>query len=98
MIKIVIPKVKAAWTYVAYSMQFEIEDVDGIEKDSSDSAKSCEKLFKSWLATPKGITPKTWRTLLDCIRDVDELTVTAETIDTELKDKYSNVDSSHVAT
>ena len=88
LIKIVIPKVKAEWTYVAYSMKFDIEDVVGIEKDSSDSAKSCEKIFKNWLSTSKGIIPKTWRTLLDCIRDVDELTAAAETIDTELKNKY----------
>ena len=89
-VKIVIPKIKAEWTYVAYSMQYDIEDVDGIEKDFADLAERSEKLFKNWLSTPKGITPKTWRTLLKCISDVDELKAVAEKIDAELKAKYSN--------
>ena len=88
LIKIVIPMIKAKWTHVAYSMQYDAEDIEGIEKDSSDSAESCERLFKNWLASPKGIT-KTWRTLLNCIKDVDELAVTAENIDTELSAKYN---------
>ena len=54
LIKIVIPKITAEWTYVAYSMQYDIEDVDGIEKDFADLAKRSEKLFKNWLSTPKG--------------------------------------------
>ena len=90
MIKIVIPKIKAEWENVAYSMQYDIDDVNGIEKDSSNLAEMCQKLFKNWLASPKGITPKTWRTLLQCIRDVDDLVVAAKDIDTELKAKYNS--------
>ena len=90
LIKIVIPMIKAKWTRVAYSMQYDAEDIEGIEKDSSDTAKSCGRLFKNWLTSPKGITPKTWRTLLMCIKDVDELAVTAENIYTELSAKYNN--------
>ena len=71
-------------------MQYGIDDIKGIEKDSSNLAERCEKLFENWLASPKGITPKTWRTLLKCIRDVDDLTVAAENIDTELKAKYDS--------
>ena len=89
LIKIVIPMIKAKWTHVAYSMQYDAEDIEGIEKDSSDSAESCERLFRNWLASSKGITPKTWGTLLKCIKDVDELAVTAENIDRELSTKYN---------
>ena len=70
-------------------MQYSINDVNGIEKDSSNLAEMCQKLFENWLTSPKGITPKTWRTLLKCIRDVDDLVVAAENIDTELKAKYN---------
>ena len=55
LIKIVIPMIKAKWTHVAYSMQYDAEDIEGIEKDSSDSAESCERLFRNWLASSKGI-------------------------------------------
>ena len=72
-------------------MQYGINDVKGIEKDSSNLAeRCCQKLFENWLTSPKGITPKTWCTLLKCIRDVDDLTVAAENIDTELKAKYDS--------
>ena len=90
MIKIVIPKIKAEWENVAYSMQYGINDVNGIEKDSSNLTEMCQKLFKNWLTSSKGITPKTWHTLLKCIRDVDDLAVAAENIDTELKAKYDS--------
>ena len=90
LIKIVIPKIKPEWKHVAYSMQYGIDDIKGIEKDSSNLAERCERLFENWLASPKGITPKTWHTLLKCIRDVDELAVAAEDIDTELKAKYNS--------
>ena len=92
LIKLFIPKVKAEWEHVAYSMQYDIHDVIGIENDSSLTSidKRCEKLLKNWLTTPNGVTPKTWCTLLKCIRDVDGLTDIAEMIDAELRTKYSN--------
>lgn len=89
LIKIVIPKIKHVWKYVAYSMQYNVSDVKGIEKDSSDSAESCLKLFENWLDTTNGATPKSWRTLVQCIKDVDELAAAAERIITELNAKYS---------
>ena len=85
---VVVPKIKANWRHVAYSMQYDTKDIDGIERDSSDSARRCEKLFENWLDSPRGITPKTWDTLLKCIRDVDELAVTVNNIGEELNAKY----------
>ena len=97
LIKIVIPKIKAEWKHVAYSMQYGIDDIKGIEKDSLNSAERCERLFENWLASPKGITPKTWHTLLKCIRDVDDLRAAAQSIDTELTDKYNKLTSRNVS-
>ena len=71
-------------------MKYDIEDVNGFEEDFSNLAKRCQALFENWLSTPKGITPKTWLTLLKCIREVDELKSVAEKIDAELKAKYGN--------
>ena len=90
LIKIVIPEIKAKWKHIAYCMQYGIDDIKGIEKDSLDLEERCQKLFENWLVSPKGIAPKTWHTLLKCIRDVNELANAAETIDTKLKAKYSN--------
>ena len=88
LISIVVPEIKAKWTHVAYSMQYKINDVKVMQRDSSDSEECCEKLFDDWLTTSKGVTPKVWHTLLKCIKDVKGLSGAAEKIDQELKDKY----------
>ena len=88
LIKIVIPKIKAEWRDLAYCMQYDPADVKGIKKDCSCLAERCTELFENWLATPKGITPKTWHTLLKCIGEVDELSAAVEKIEAELKAKY----------
>ena len=59
LIDIVIPKINAKWDYVAYSMKYGIPAVNAFEKDSHDSKQSCLNLFKDWLSTENGITPKT---------------------------------------
>ena len=87
-IKIVIPKVQAKWKHLSYSMQYSIVDVEGIEKDFSNVGERCEKLFSDWLTTAKGAMPKSWLTLLNCIRDVEGLHAIAEDINKELKSKF----------
>ena len=71
-------------------MEYDIEDVNGFEEDFSNIARRCEELFTNWLSTPKGIAPKTWWTLLKCIREVDDLKSVVEKIDAQLKAKYGD--------
>ena len=80
-ISIVIPRIKAKWDYVAYSMKYSISAVNAFKKDSSDSGQSCLNVFEDWLSTPNGITPKTWHTLLDRLKAVDGLQAEAEDIE-----------------
>ena len=80
-IDIAIPKIKAKWKYVAYSMGYSIPAVSAFEKDSRDSEQSCLNLFEDWLSTQNGVTPKTWCTLLDRIKAVDGLQTAAEDIE-----------------
>ena len=35
--------------------------------------KCCKELFKNWLATDNGVKPKIWRTLLDKLKEIEEL-------------------------
>ena len=87
-IKIVIPKVKSEWEDVAYSMKYDIPAVRGF-KTSSDDGRCCKNLFTDWLSTNNGITPKTWCTLLSCIKDVEDLQVIAEKIEIQILKKPS---------
>ena len=82
--KIVVPEVKAHWEDLAYSMGYEIADVKGIDRDGRNVGDRCTRLFEDWLESPRGCTPKTWKKLIERIRDVDELYAAAERIQKSL--------------
>ena len=84
LIKIVIPKVKASWINLAYSMGYSVYAVSGFERDGRDSGEQCRKLFEDWLTTEHGCTPKTWQALLYHLKQVDDLTAAVEEIVKEL--------------
>ena len=79
--KIVIPKIKAMWKDVAYSMGRSVYDVDAIQEESHDLKQCCQKLFSDWLKTSHH---PTWGILLKRIKEVDDLTAAAEEIEIEL--------------
>ena len=85
-IKIVIPRIKAKWVYVAYSLQYEISAVKAFKNSGEDG---CVDFFTDWLTTNNGVTPKTWRTLLNCIKDVAELQTAAEKIEEQIMKELS---------
>ncbi|XP_065892496.1 uncharacterized protein [Dysidea avara] len=81
LITIVIPKIKAYWEDVAFVLRFKIIDVDAIKaKHNDDPKKCCQQLFKDWLSTNKGVTPKTWPTLLAKLGKVEYLVAVIEEI------------------
>ena len=81
----VIPKVSSEWEYLAYALQCKVPTVKCIRNDhSGDSKKCCIKLFEDWLSTGDGAKPKTWKTLLGKLREVEMLISVAEKIEEEL--------------
>lgn len=86
LIKIVFPKIKAKWDFVAYILRYSPYDVQAFEKDSRDLDGSCKNLFVDWLTTNNGITPKTWQTLIEQIKAVGGLQQAAENIEKELNE------------
>ena len=84
LIKIVIPKISPQWEDVAYALHFDIHTVLIIKYDHSKSNRCCKEVFKTWLSTDKGVSPKTWATLLNKLIEVDELRVAVEEIRQEL--------------
>ena len=88
LVTIVIPKIKAGWTDVAYALRFKISSVDAIkEKHSNDPKKCCRDVFVAWLSTEQGVSPKTWSTLLHKLKGI-ELTLAAEEIIEELYQEH----------
>ena len=84
-IKIIFPKIKAKWKYVAYSMKYAPNEVRTFENDSKDCEGSCMNLFTDWLTSNNGVTPKTWYTLIEKIKAVDGLQHAAKDIEEEVK-------------
>ena len=72
--RIVVPRVSAEWEDVAYALQYDIPTVEKISvKHKENPTKCCKELFKNWLATDKGAKPKIWQTLLDKLKEIEEL-------------------------
>ena len=89
--KIVIPKIKGHWKELAYCMRYSTGEVDILNTEGKNLHECCEKLFVNWLTTSHGPEPKTYETLLNCIKEIDHLTAESEAIEKELtkgKDKY----------
>ena len=80
--KAVIPDVTLHWKDVAYnSLKYDASVVEAIEKKSAiDPEKCCYDLFNDWLSTDNGVSPKTWETLLNQLKEVEELADKVEDI------------------
>ena len=83
----VVPKVKAHWEDVAFTaLRFNVPTADGIQsKHQNNVKKCCQELFKIWLTTANGVTPKTWSTLVIQLKKIEELMVPAEEIEERIK-------------
>ena len=62
-------------------MGYSIDAVRAFERDGKNLEEQCRKLFESWLSTG---CSRTWQTLLDHLRKVDDLTAAVEEIEKEL--------------
>ena len=88
--RIVVPKVSAEWEDIAYALQYEISAVEQIcTKHKDNPIKCCKELFKNWLATDNGAKPKIWQTLLDKLKEVENL----HSITDDIIKKLSEMDS-----
>ena len=54
-------------------------------KHEDDSEDCMNGLFRDWLSTNHGVKPKTWATLLERLREIDQLTTATSDIEKELE-------------
>ena len=84
LIDIVIPKIQAEWETLAFCMRYKPEETASFKEDGKDLQKCCENLFKNWITTGHGPTPKTYQTLLNHIKKIDRLSAVSEEIEKKL--------------
>ena len=61
-------------------MRYEPGEVEAIRRDSQDLKECCRKLFFDWLTANRGPTLKTYQTLLNHIKKVNDLTAASDKI------------------
>ena len=73
---IVIPKIMNEWEYVAEALRYDVATIRAIKhKERADPKLCCREFFKDWLMTNNGSKagPKVWLTLLNALKNVDEI-------------------------
>ena len=78
----VIPKIMDHWEDVAlHSLCYDDSMVTMIKINcASDPERCCNELFKDWVSTENGISPKIWEILLMQLNEVKEFTPKVEEI------------------
>ena len=74
--KIVIPKIMNEWEYIAEALRYDLATIKAIkDKQRADPKQCCREFFIDWLMTNNGAKagPKVWSTLLDALKEVDEI-------------------------
>ena len=90
--KIVIPKVLTKWEDIAYELDYEVSTVQHIRnKHKANEKKCCIELFEDWLTTENGAKPKIWQTLLDKLKEIEEL----HTVTDDIIENLNKMDSQH---
>ena len=86
LINIVVPRIAAYWTDVAYNLDFSISAVKIILKTfPNDPVSCCKELFEQWLHSSEGSQSKIWSTLLASLKQIKHLRAATEEIEKELK-------------
>ena len=86
LITIVIPLIQAEWEDVAFALRYKISTVNNLrEKNNDNPKKCCKDLFIDWLSTDHGARPKTWSTLIEKLKKIDDLAAATSKIINELE-------------
>ena len=68
------PKVAANWEDIGYCLKLKDEDMENIEEDvsrSGDTRSASKKVMKTWIRCTHGREPKTWRTFMTALQELD---------------------------
>ena len=64
------------WEYIAEALRYDLATITAIkQRERADPKQCCREFFKDWLLTNNGAKagPKVWSTLLDVLKEVDEI-------------------------
>ena len=66
------PVVAANWEDIGYRLKIEPHEIDTIRvEEHGDFKMASKKMLRKWLTSTKGKIPKTWRTFVETLLDID---------------------------
>lgn len=84
--EIVVPRIAADWSMIADYLGYEVEYKRVIkERCQNEPVRCCVELLEDWLSSDRGVSPKSWSTLIKALRGIKSLTATTEKIINDLK-------------
>ena len=79
--KLIIPEISYCWRIVADYLEYPVAMKKEIEeRHRGDPRNCCAELMEDWLTSDRGVTPKSWHTLVSVIKEVRELSSSAISI------------------
>ena len=88
--KYVVPKVAHMWKTVADFLDYDINTIELIAKKYRDICEECcAGLFRDWLSTNHGASPKTWGMLITALKEIDLLAAAISDIEKDLNELFS---------
>ena len=79
--EVVVPRIAADWSIVADYLDYEVEYKRVIkERCHHDPERCCVELLEDWLSSDRGVSPKSWSTLIETLRGIKKFTATTEKI------------------
>lgn len=78
---IVIPRISSSWSIVADYLEYKLEDKKLIKaKFPNDPMKCCVELLEDWLSSNRGVSPKSWSSLIKALKQIKDLAGITEKI------------------
>lgn len=84
--EVMIPKFYTQWREVAVCLGYSQDTIDMMDKDSANEypMQCCEDLLRDWLCTDDSVNPHNWETLINNLKQVQQMIVPAQQIEKHL--------------
>ena len=68
----IVPKVLTHWLDIGHRLRVEEHDLQAIDAElHNDERSACRNMLRKWLGTASARTPKTWRTFVQALLDLN---------------------------
>ena len=86
--ELVIPKIYAHWKEVAVCLCYSQETIEIMDKNSTSEypMQCCEDMLRDWLCSDDSVNPHSWETLINTLKQIQQLTTLAEQIEENVEE------------